>query len=153
MVPSIVRRGGGVRLPPELDGVESTTAIAASNVASVEKLISMCPALVNNDSVRCLRAGVGAGAGAGAGVGAFFGAAFLGAAFLATDFFGAAFFLAAGFALLGFFAAGMVITSVGDASITGCRDFWFDTVESTSIELLRLVLILPRNVQALGSTV
>ena len=149
MVPSIVRRGGGVRLPPEPDGVDSTTAIAASNVASVEKLISMCPALLNNDSVRCLRAGAGAGAGAGA----FFGAAFLGAAFLATDFFGAAFFLAAGFALLGFFAAGMVITSVGDASITGCRDFWFDTVESTSIELLRLVLILPRNVQALGSTV
>ena len=149
MVPSIVRRGGGVRLPPELDGVDSTTAIAASNVASVEKLISMCPALLNNDSVRCLRAGAGAGAGAGA----FFGAAFLGAAVLATDFFGAAFFLAAGFALLGFFAAGMVITSVGDASITGCSEFWFDTVESTSIELLRLVLILPRNVQALGSTV
>ena len=138
-----------MRLPPELDGVDSTTAIAASNVASVEKLISMCPALLNSDSVRCLRAGAGSGAGAGA----FFGAAFLGAAFLATDFFGAAFFLAAGFALLGFFAAGMVITSVGDASITGCSNFWFDTVESTSIELLRLVLILPRNVQALGSTV
>ena len=108
MVPSIVRRGGGVRLPPEPDGVDSTTAIAASNVASVEKLINMCPALLNNDSVRCLRAGAGAGAGDGAG--AFFGAAFLGAAFLATDFFGAAFFLAAGFALLGILAVGMLIT-------------------------------------------
>ena len=149
MVPSIVRRGGGVRLPPELDGVESTTAIAASNVASVEKLISMCPALLNNDSVRCLR--VGAGAGAGAGV--FFGATFLGATFLATDFFGAAFFLAAGFALLGFFAVGMVITSVGGASITGCSVFGFDTIPKTPIELVRLVLISPRNEPALGCIV